>query len=190
MADSNDPLDELAVEQEQAAQAPAPAGPRLPLKKIILFAAIACVSVGAAFTLATVLTGGTEQPAQPGPDPSAVADGGKAHDKPPKKADNAPGTFYNLENIIVNLAGNQARRYLKISMVLKVKNQETLASIEAQRISLTDKLNILLSSKTIEQLDGGDKKLELKREIRDEVNNLLGVKDAVTEVLFTELIIQ
>jgi len=189
MPGTKEPLEELAEEQEQTEQAPAPVKPRLPLKKIIVFAAIVCVAAGAALAVATVLTGGDEQPNQDGKDPAAVADGGKAQQKPPK-AGTKPDTFYNLENIIVNLAGNQARRFLKISMVLKLKDEQTLAGIEAKRVFLTDKLNILLSSKTIEQIDGGEKKLELKREIRDEINNLLGVKDAVTEVLFTVFMVQ
>ena len=193
MPDTKDPLEELVEQQDEMEQATAPAKPGLPLKKIIVFAAVICVAVGAAFAVASMLAGGDEQPNPNGKGVAAgVGDdggGGKTQTKPPKDGSDS-NTFYNLENIIVNLAGNQARRYLKISMVLKLKNAETLASIEARRVFLTDKLNILLSSKTIEQIDGGEKKLELKREIRDEINNLLGVKDAVTEVLFTVFMVQ
>jgi len=193
MADEQ-PLEELMEQGEEnadAEEAPKPASRFAlpPLRKIIIFAVIACVSIGAAYAVTIILSA---PPAKPD-DENAQGAAGTAEEpreKPKKEASEGSAIFHSMESIIVNLAGVEGRRYLKATMVFKLKNQQALKSIEEHRVSVVDKLNMLLSSKKIEDIDGSEKKIEVKREIRDELNNLLGIKDAILEVLFTEFIIQ
>jgi len=181
----NTPLEELLVdaEQEDAAASKAAGKPRL--KTLLICAAIAAGSITAAFAVASVL--GAPDAAEQEP-PPRLADAEEP--KPMLPNPSAQQVLYNLDSLIVNLADTEARRYLKASIVLGVKDTRTTQALQERRVMLTDKMIVLLSSKTIDQVDGFEKKEDLKREIRDEVNNLVGIRDAVVNVYFTELIIQ
>ena|GEM_PF-3521712 len=105
-------------------------------------------------------------------------------------AETSSGFLYTLDPVIVNLFGTKARRYLKTTIVLSMSDEDMKKRMENTKLILRDRLIVLLSSKTIDDIDGEQGKRELKRQIRDEVNNLLGIKDAVTEVYYGEFIIQ
>ena len=202
MADDPKPLDELVdqAEDKDAADGKKEKPARklnLPLKKIIIFAAVGCVSVGAAYAVTMFLS--PSAPAVEGVDeggePPAieVKTEKKSEKKAEKKSEGAresEAPLHNVESIIVNLAKCEGRRYLKTSLVFRMKSEEAVRKLEGDKVMVTDKLIQVLSSKTIEEIDGAERKTELKREIRDEMNALIGVKDAVTEVMFTEFIIQ
>ncbi|HUS57342.1 MAG TPA: flagellar basal body-associated FliL family protein [Planctomycetota bacterium] len=170
-----EPLEELSQEQQAAEEKPAR---KLPLRKIGIFGAIVCVAAGAAWGVASILA-----PQPPGSKPAP-----EAEQSPPPKTPQA--ILYNMESIIVNLRDNDGRRYLKATMTFGVKGDDVVKMMDQKRVIVTDKLIVLLSSKKIEEIDGFDKKNDLKREIRDEINNLLGVKNAVQQVYFSELMIQ
>jgi len=182
---NNTPLEELLVEEGQEDASPSHAGGKPRLKTLLIFAAIAAGSITAAYAVASML-GAAPAPAEE--TPPRLADAEEAPPTPPGLQ--AQQVLYNLDSMIVNLADTEARRYLKASVVLGVKDARTTQALQEQRVMLTDKMLVLLSSKTIDQVDGFQKKEDLKREIRDEINNLLGIRDAVVNVYFTELIIQ
>ena len=193
MADEQKPLDELAEQQDddaaQEEKSKKPGGKlQLPLKKIIIFAAIGVVAIGAAYAVTTIVTAA---PATPGEDkPGAETRLEQSAGKKPERARSAEAPLHTMESIIVNLAKSDGRRYLKTTITFKLKTEEGLKILEAERVPVVDKLNTLLSGKTIDEIDGAEKKIDLKREIRDELNNLLGTKDTIVDVLFTEFIIQ
>ena len=187
--DTPQPLDELVVQSEDAPGADKPAA-KLPVRKIAIFGVIACVAAGAAWGAAGMLAAppdlgddADQQMIDPGALPAEI-------DSEPESADTPSTVLYTIDSIIVNLAGTEARRYLKATIALLLKNNDVKEQIEKRKLILTDRLILTLSSKKIEDVDGEQGKRELKREIRDEVNNLLGMKDAVTEVYYGEFIIQ
>ena len=158
---------------------------RLPLRKFGILGVIVVAAVAAAWFAASALSA----PAPP------VEDSIQPKDLPPEpqqapQAVSGDALLYTMDSIIVNLYQTEARRYLKVSMALAVRDKEVMQGMAAKKLILTDRLIGLLSSKTIDDIDGYDKKQDLKREIRDEVNSMLGIKDAVTQVFFAELIIQ
>jgi len=179
----NTPLEELLVDEEQEDTAASQAAGKSRLKTLLIFAAIAAGSITAAYTVVSALGAPVAPEQQP---PPRLADA----EEPPPLNPQAQQVLYSLDSMIVNLADTEARRYLKASVVLGVKDAPTVKALQEQRVMLTDKMIVLLSSKTIDQVDGLERKEDLKREIRDEVNNLLGIRDAVVNVYFTELIIQ
>ncbi len=186
--DAPQPLDELLDQPEETSDQEKPGG-KLPLRKIATFAVVACVAVGAAWAAAGMLSApgnsgsGDNEMIDPGALPGESA-------PEPERAKTSKTTLYEMDSIIVNLRGTEGRRYLKATIVFALKENSLVKELNAQKLVLTDTLIMLLSSKKIEDIDGSEKKRQLKREIRDEVNNLLGMKDAVMQVLFTEFIIQ
>lgn len=184
MDETTQPLEEL-IEQEQPATQQKPAR-KLPLRKIIIFGAILAGAAAAAYAAAEFLA----------PAPGKQGDAGAPRiELPPVKQPETPnsppaGVLHSLDSIIVNLQGSEGRRYLKITIAFNVKDQKMVEKLRQESVLVTDKLIMLLSSKKIEEIDGFDRKTELKREIRDEVNAALGIKDAITQVFFSELIVQ
>ena len=188
--ESNDPqpLDELIQQHSESSGEETKDGSirrRLPLLKFGILGVIVVAAVAAAWFAASALSA----PAPP------VEDSIQPEDLPPEpqptpEAVSGDTLLYTMDSIIVNLYQTEARRYLKVSMALGVKNKDVMEGMAAKKLILTDRLIGLLSGKTIEDIDGYDKKQDLKREIRDEINNVLGIKDAVTQVFFAELIIQ
>jgi flagellar basal body-associated protein FliL len=184
------PLEELMAHQGDEPADEGEPKRKLPWAKIAVLAVVAIVSVAAAWSVAGILT----TPPRPAAnneqkmiDPSLLPPDPEPEPRP--TGDSEP-ILYAMDSIIVNLDGTQARRYLKATVAFAVKNKEALQHVDRQKLELTDRLILLLSSKKIEDIEGYERKRELKREIRDEVNNILGIKDAVTQVFFADLIIQ
>ncbi len=94
-----------------------------------------------------------------------------------------------LPTLLVNLADPLGRRYLKISISIEVKGEKTPSLIEEDTPKIKDTLILLLSSKTFDDLNSFDKKIELKKEIVERINQILG-KPVVRRVYFTEFIVQ
>jgi len=99
------------------------------------------------------------------------------------------GPIYEFEPIIVNLNEEGARRYLKVSMSLEVNDAEVIKEIELLKPRLLDCLITLLSSKTLEDIEGAKGKENLRREIVAEVNRYLN-RGIVVNAYFGEFIIQ
>lgn len=174
--------DEAPVEEEPAK--------KLPLRKMVTFAVIACVAVGVAWAAAEMLAAEPaveDKPPEPMVDESALPPDEEAE---ARDVSTTQDRLYTFEDIIVNVSGTECRRYLKTTIVFVLNDPKLRKNMDAHKVQLLDMLNGLLSSKTIEDIDGFEKKQHLKRELRAEVNSLLGIKDAVPQVYFTELIIQ
>jgi len=187
--DTPQPLDELVQQSEDTPGADESPG-KLPVRKIAIFGVIACVAAGAAWCAAGMLTTPPDRGDDARPqmiDESALPP--EAH-REPEPAKTSTRVLYTIDSIIVNLFGTEARRYLKTTITLSLKNEDSRKEIEKHKLLLTDRLIVLLSSKKIEDIEGHEGKEELKREIGDEVNSLLGTKDAVNAVYFGEFIIQ
>jgi len=187
--DDPQPLEELIEQHEEGAEeggGDERPRRRLPLRPIGIFGGIAVAAVAAAWLTAGALCA----PAAPPADDEKIRPDDLPADPEPVQEAPDEKLMFSIDSIIVNLYQTEARRYLKATMAFAVKDKDVLELMGAKKLILTDRLIGLLSSKTINDIDGYEKKQELKREIRDEVNTMLGIKDAVTQVFFAELIIQ
>jgi len=94
-----------------------------------------------------------------------------------------------LETLVVNLSDPTGRRYLKATMEVEMANAAAAADLNANMPKIKDMLLMLLSSKTYADIATMDKKLELKNEIVDRLNLVVG-KAKIKGVYFTDFVVQ
>ena len=106
-----------------------------------------------------------------------------------KEADNQDfiGKLIPLETFLVNLAGSQGRKLMKINMELEVNNDDVAAEVDKLKPKIRDIIIIILSSKSYAQIAQKEGKDILRTEIRDQVNLFL-TKGQIKRVYFTEFI--
>lgn len=95
-----------------------------------------------------------------------------------------------VDTIVVNLSGSNARRYLKAKVHLEAKDAETKKKIEAKTIPIKDRLISILSSKTLEDIDGLEGQESLRVEIKSNVDSILKIENGVLQVYFSEFVVQ
>jgi flagellar FliL protein len=101
----------------------------------------------------------------------------------------APSQLVTLEPFVVNLSDPMGRRYLKVTMDVEVTDSAAATELGAAMPKVKDTLLLLLSSKTFAEISSLDKKIELKNEIVDRLNLIIG-KSKVRNVYFTEFVVQ
>ncbi|MBM4064102.1 MAG: hypothetical protein FJ266_00405 [Planctomycetes bacterium] len=94
-----------------------------------------------------------------------------------------------VDTIVVNLSGSNGRRYLKAKINLEVKDGDVKKIIEAKAVQIKDRLISILSSKTLEDIDGLEAQENLRKEIKDAVDVVLKA-EGVLQVYFTEFVVQ
>ncbi len=119
-----------------------------------------------------------------------------ANDTMAREEETAPDAriLLDINDVITNIAGTVMRRFLKVNMTLELRDQETLrkAQTKAIDVRMRDRLLDLLSTKTLDDLDGIDpeNRRDLKREIRLEIASILGGPETVKSLHFTEFLVQ
>lgn len=91
--------------------------------------------------------------------------------------------------LIVNIAGTQGTRYLKVIVSVEydeVKLQDELTSRKPQFLDI---LNSIFSSKQINQISNTENREDLKREIRDKFNSVL-INGQIKNIFFSDFVIQ
>ena len=94
-----------------------------------------------------------------------------------------------VETLIVNLSGSNGRRYLRTKINLEAKDGDVKKLIETKSIQIKDRLISILSSKTLDDIDGLEAQENLRKEIKDAVDVVLKV-EGVLQVYFTEFVVQ
>lgn len=95
-----------------------------------------------------------------------------------------------VETVIVNLSGSSGRRYLKAKINLEARDGEVKKKIETNSVQIKDRLISILSSKTLEEVEGLEGQESLRREIKDAVDVVLKAEGGILQVYFTEFVIQ
>jgi len=99
------------------------------------------------------------------------------------------GVMFPLEPFVVNLAGSQGKRFLKVTISLELSAPEVQVEVKENLQKITDSILVLLSSKNFEDVYSVQGKFKLKDEITTRVNRFL-VLGHIKEAYFTEFIIQ
>ena len=99
------------------------------------------------------------------------------------------GVMFPLDPLIVNLAGSQGKRFLKVTISFELSTPEVHAELKENIQKVTDSILVLLSSKNFEDVYSVQGKFKLKDEVTTRVNRFL-VVGHVKEAYFTEFIIQ
>ncbi len=123
--------------------------------------------------------------------PAEQAAEGQPEGTADKKAEAAShaGQLVTLDSFVVNLSDPMGRRYLKVTMDVEVSDAASATALTAAMPRVKDTLLLLLSSKTFADISSMDRKLELKNEIVDRLNLIIG-KGKVRNVYFTEFVVQ
>lgn len=145
---------------------------------------------------------GETKPAEGEAKPEGDGHGGGEGEKKEGEAAKAPPPgdgFVELDEIMTNTKGANQKRFVSIKIGLAIASADAVASAQllqttgAPKGATLDRLNGLLRSKTVEELEGGGANRELlKREIKEIVNHIVFPKGEgkVTEVFIQKLIVQ
>jgi flagellar FliL protein len=94
-----------------------------------------------------------------------------------------------LQPFVVNLSGDNGRRYLRVVMQLQLKGSKAKEELEKNTALMRDRLIFLLSSKTFEDISSAQGKYQLQGEISKSINEALGAT-VVEKTYFTEFVVQ
>ena len=117
------------------------------------------------------------------------ADGEKTKEAAPVEKDVNLGMMFPLDPFVVNLAGSEGKRFLKVTISLELSTPEVHLELKENIQKITDSILVLLSSKAFEDVYSVQGKFKLKDEITTRVNRFL-VVGHVKDAYFTEFIIQ
>lgn len=154
------------------------------LTKIVMIAVGALALVGGAFAFVNL---GASEP---------TADSQDSADNTVPEEDWKKGE-HRLETLFVNLAGTNGKRYLKVGLSFSYLAEN--ASAQTARFAeldtrIRDRLTILLSGKSIDDIDGGEKKKLLKKELEDVLQEVLFEETdehgRIEAVFYNEFLIQ
>jgi flagellar FliL protein len=117
------------------------------------------------------------------------ADGEETKEAAPVEKDVNLGMMFPLDPFVVNLAGSEGKRFLKVTISLELSTPEVNLELKENIQKITDSILVLLSSKAFEDVYSVQGKFKLKDEITTRVNRFL-VVGHVKDAYFTEFIIQ
>jgi flagellar FliL protein len=99
------------------------------------------------------------------------------------------GPIYSLETFIVNLVDPHGKRYLKVKVDLELDREELREEIDRRLPQFKDTVLTLLSSKSYEDINTLEGKLQLRAEVISMLNQYLKT-GLITNLYFIEFIVQ
>jgi flagellar FliL protein len=202
MADAGDKQLAPVAETEEA-----PPKKKKKLKRIIILVLILAVLGGGGFfawkfflknmffgpeaaeeTAPTVPVNSLSLEDKPAPAQSSGGHGEGAPALPPLAP--APALLLTMDPFMVNLADNNARRFLRVIVAIDVETEEMQKEVQARMPRIRDSLLLLFSSKTSLDLNGPQGRLRLRMEILKTINNDLGISNKITKAFYMEFLIQ
>jgi len=172
----------MAAKEEQGKEEQAPASK----KKLFIIIGAAVGVVIVAVVLVLTLGGGSKK--EGGGEAKAEK---KAGSHGGGGAEGAPvaGTVFPLEPFIVNIYDGQEVRYLKVKVEFEMSGPEVKPEIDARQAPLRDAILVLLTTKTLQEIQDLQGKNQLREEILAAVNKILP-PGKVTRVYFTDFVVQ
>jgi flagellar FliL protein len=101
----------------------------------------------------------------------------------------ANNPIFGLDPFVVNLINPQQVQYLKVTIKLQLKSEETVKEITDHLPQVRDTILILLSSKDYASIKTVEGKMELRDEIIERVNTVLKGEKAKA-AYFTDFVVQ
>jgi flagellar FliL protein len=154
---------------------------------IIIGAAVAAVVVIVVVLMMTMGGGKKEGGAEKKAEAKSEGGHGGGHGAEAGKA--GAGTVFPLEPFIVNIYDGQEVRYLKVKVEFEMATPEVKAEVEARQAPLRDAILVLLTTKTLQEVQDLQGKNQLREEILTSVNKILP-PGKITKVYFTDFVVQ
>jgi len=99
------------------------------------------------------------------------------------------GSFYEVENMIINPAQSQGSRYLMINVGFESDQETVLTELEEKEVVVRDRVIKMLGEFTVPELSDIDRRAFLKDTLLSSVNAVL--KDGeVRRLYFTQYVLQ
>lgn len=158
---------------------------------IIAIIGILVLLIVAVVVLVFIFLGGKEQPPAEGEGGHQTTKEAPAHANGAARSDFAKmgPTFVIPEPFVVNLMGQNGRRYVKASIALELSSPELQKEVTTKLLLIKDTIIRVMSSKTFEEISTPKGRDKLKEEILQEINSYM-VDGYIKSVLFSEFIIQ
>lgn len=99
------------------------------------------------------------------------------------------GQIFDLETFVVNLGDQGGKRYLKTKIALEFSEEAVGKEMTTRLPQLRDMILLLLSSKTLDQIQDIDGKIALRNELVSRINQTLQ-QGRIQNLYFTEFVIQ
>lgn len=148
-------------------------------KLLIIIAALVLLLGGAGVLFSGVLGGGDK--------------GKKEEEKETKKTTEAAvakPAYYDLPEFLVNLStGTGKTSFLKMSVTLELKNEDSKQVVDANKPRILDAFNTYLRELRPSDLSGSAGIYRLREELIARINGTIE-EGLVTDILFTEIIVQ
>jgi flagellar protein FliL len=137
----------------------------------------------------TAQTEGAAAPAADGHGAPAAAPVAGGHGGAPAGAAGPSANIFPLEPFIVNIYDGQELRYLKVKVELEMVNPVIKTEIEGRLAPIRDAILILLSAKTLQDIQDVQGKNTLKDEILGAINRNIP-PGKIAKVYFTDFVVQ
>lgn len=108
---------------------------------------------------------------------------------PVEEEENVIGPLYTLDTMIVNLADNGGKRYLRVTMALELSDPEAVTTIESRLPQIRDAVLMILPTKNYDNVSTTNGKIALRTEVMEKINSLI-TKGRVNNIYFTEFVVQ
>ncbi len=116
-------------------------------------------------------------------------DNGKVAEEEAKQEKQTIGPIYKMDTLIVNLADQGGKRYLRITMELELSAPEVLEEIQTRMPQLRDTILMIIPSKQYSDIASTEGKVALRDELIAKMNAILK-KGTISTIYFTEFVVQ
>lgn len=114
---------------------------------------------------------------------------GGGHGKKGEATPAGPSNSYDMENVVVNLAGTMGTRYLKTSFLVTGSDKGLRATFESNKPKLVDITLNVLSSLSLSDLEEAGAKNIIREKLIIAYNQALGRK-VVEQIYFSDFVVQ
>lgn len=160
-------------------------------KMFIIIGAGVAVAVVLGFVVFMMMgKGDTKEVEGEGAKTEAKAEGGHGAAAPKEGGEAAGGDImFPLEPFIVNIYDGQELRYLKVKVEIEMASPAVKADLDARMAPIRDTILVLLSAKTLQDIQDAQGKSQLKEEILASINKIIP-PGKIAKVYFTDFVVQ
>ncbi len=181
----------MAKEEAPVAEQPAGGGKK---KLFIIIGAAVGLLVIVGVVLFMMMGKGDKKEKKEGEGAPAEAAAGGGHGAPAAGghgggAAGGAATVFSLEPFIVNIYDGQELRYLKVKVELEMANAGIKAELDGRLAAIRDAILVVLTSKTLQDIQDAQGKNQLREEILVAVSKIVA-QGKVTKIYFTDFVVQ